>query len=71
MAAQGSCMVTMLFVLARTNWNGQAQRAKELTSSDYDEEELLVEKWNHKDQTDNCVDSTLSDNNLDGSDLAV
>ncbi|KAF7828319.1 protein DETOXIFICATION 49 [Senna tora] len=34
MAAQASCMVCMLFVLARTNWEGQAQRAKELTSSD-------------------------------------
>ncbi|KAI9093199.1 hypothetical protein K1719_027213 [Acacia pycnantha] len=34
MAAQASCMVTMLFVLARTNWEGQAQGAQELTSSD-------------------------------------
>ncbi|XP_054823572.1 protein DETOXIFICATION 49-like [Prosopis cineraria] len=39
MAAQASCMVTMLFVLARTNWEGQAQRAQELTSSDSSEEE--------------------------------
>ncbi|KAK4260530.1 hypothetical protein QN277_003629 [Acacia crassicarpa] len=39
LAAQGSCMVTMLFVLGRTNWEGQVQRAKELTSSDSSEEE--------------------------------
>ncbi|XP_028798695.1 protein DETOXIFICATION 49-like [Neltuma alba] len=39
LAAQGSCMVTMLFVLGRTNWEGQARRAKELTSSDSSTEE--------------------------------
>ncbi|KAI9108955.1 hypothetical protein K1719_020260 [Acacia pycnantha] len=39
MAAQASCMVTMLFVLARTNWEGQTQRAQELTSSDSSEDE--------------------------------
>ncbi|KAI9099673.1 hypothetical protein K1719_024678 [Acacia pycnantha] len=39
MVAQASCMVTMLFVLARTNWEGQAQRAQELTSSDSSEDE--------------------------------
>ncbi|KAI9076933.1 hypothetical protein K1719_041095 [Acacia pycnantha] len=39
MAAQASCMITMLFVLARTNWEGQAQRAHELTSSDSSEDE--------------------------------
>ncbi|CAL8157100.1 unnamed protein product [Prunus armeniaca] len=33
LAAQGSCVVTMLFVLARTNWELQAQRAKELTGT--------------------------------------
>ncbi|CAL0330936.1 unnamed protein product [Lupinus luteus] len=38
LAAQFSCMITMLFVLARTNWEGQAQRAKELTSCDANEE---------------------------------
>ncbi|KAG2677391.1 hypothetical protein I3843_12G097700 [Carya illinoinensis] len=31
LAAQGSCVVTMLFVLARTDWDRQALRAKELT----------------------------------------
>lgn len=38
LAAQAACMVTMLVVLARTNWEGQAQRAKELTSLDSGEE---------------------------------
>ncbi|XP_027337421.1 protein DETOXIFICATION 49-like [Abrus precatorius] len=38
LAAQGSCMMTMMLVLARTNWDGQAQRAKDLTSSDPSED---------------------------------
>ena len=33
LAAQGSCVVTMLFVVARTDWDLQAQRAKELTGN--------------------------------------
>ncbi|MED6169723.1 Protein DETOXIFICATION 49 [Stylosanthes scabra] len=33
LAAQDCCMVTMLFVLARTNWEGQAQKAKDLMTS--------------------------------------
>ncbi|CAN1253636.1 Protein DETOXIFICATION 49 [Linum perenne] len=33
MAAQGSCLVTMLFVVWRTDWKVEAVRAKELTSS--------------------------------------
>lgn len=40
LAAQGSCMVTMMFVLARTDWDGQARRAMELTSSDPAEEQV-------------------------------
>ncbi|KAF7149020.1 hypothetical protein RHSIM_Rhsim03G0177100 [Rhododendron simsii] len=32
LAAQGSCMVTMLVVLGRTDWEVQAERAKELTA---------------------------------------
>ncbi|KAL2348075.1 hypothetical protein Fmac_002075 [Flemingia macrophylla] len=39
LAAQASCMLTMLLVLARTNWDGQVQRAKELTSSDSSDED--------------------------------
>ncbi|OAY59875.1 protein DETOXIFICATION 49 [Manihot esculenta] len=33
LAAQGSCVVTMLFVLTRTDWKWQALRAKELTGN--------------------------------------
>ncbi|KDP22325.1 hypothetical protein JCGZ_26156 [Jatropha curcas] len=33
LAAQGSCMVTMLLVLACTDWDFQARRAKELTGT--------------------------------------
>ncbi|CAI0414316.1 unnamed protein product [Linum tenue] len=33
MAAQGSCVLAMLFVVSRTDWEVQAQRAKELTTS--------------------------------------
>lgn len=32
LAAQGSCAVTMLLVLIRTDWNREAERAKELTA---------------------------------------
>ena len=35
LAAQASCVVTMLFVLAKTNWELQAKRAKELTAESY------------------------------------
>ncbi|EXB19760.1 MATE efflux family protein LAL5 [Morus notabilis] len=33
LAAQGSCVLTMLFCLGRTNWEVEAQRAKELTGN--------------------------------------
>lgn len=33
LAAQGSCAITMLLVLLRTDWEKQAQRAKDLTST--------------------------------------
>lgn len=39
LAAQASCMFTMLIVLARTNWEGQVQRAKELTSSSEEQDQ--------------------------------
>ncbi|KAK7265537.1 hypothetical protein RJT34_33157 [Clitoria ternatea] len=50
LAAQGSCMLTMMFVLAHTNWDGQAQRAKELTSCDptQEEENQLLQFMCHK-----------------------
>ncbi|XP_020228374.1 protein DETOXIFICATION 49 [Cajanus cajan] len=46
LAAQGSCMITMMFVLARTNWDAQALRAKELTFSEPNEAKFcnLVEE---------------------------
>ncbi|TKY70908.1 MATE efflux family protein 6 [Spatholobus suberectus] len=72
LAAQASCMVTMLFVLARTNWEGQVQRAKELTSSDPTEEgdhkeEMVVVKEEEQDEkcsfgscaTKECSDSIV------------
>ncbi|KAG6754449.1 hypothetical protein D5086_023826 [Populus alba] len=33
LAAQGSCVVTMLLVLGRTDWESEAKRAKELTNA--------------------------------------
>ena len=54
LGAQASCMVTMLVVLASTNWEGQAQRAKELTSSDpsVEAQEKVVEE--EQEQDDKC-----------------
>ncbi|KAL0542228.1 hypothetical protein IC582_022324 [Cucumis melo] len=37
LAAQASCAMTMLWVLARTNWEEQAERAKELTKNGMEE----------------------------------
>ncbi|GMI75507.1 hypothetical protein like AT4G23030 [Hibiscus trionum] len=34
LAAQGSCMVTMMLVLIRTDWDFEAERAKELTGAE-------------------------------------
>ncbi|TMW87896.1 hypothetical protein EJD97_019304 [Solanum chilense] len=46
LAAQASCAVTMLLViLSRTNWEDQAKRAKELTSTiefEYEDEEKFI-----------------------------
>ncbi|KNA09460.1 hypothetical protein SOVF_153410 [Spinacia oleracea] len=46
LAAQGSCVVTMMLVLSRTDWEFEAQRAKELTDEkqdhNYDHQPLLV-----------------------------
>ncbi|KAH9311138.1 hypothetical protein KI387_026173, partial [Taxus chinensis] len=39
-AAQASCVCLMLFMLLRTDWKLQAERAKELTRGDGDEEEM-------------------------------
>ncbi|KAJ1416086.1 Multi antimicrobial extrusion protein [Sesbania bispinosa] len=63
LGAQGSCMVTMLFVLARTNWEGQAQRAKELTSSSdpSEETEQKVEEEDEKCSLSSCATKQCSD----------
>ncbi|KAK8478223.1 hypothetical protein V6N11_012955 [Hibiscus sabdariffa] len=34
LAAQGSCVVTMMLVLIRTDWDFEAERAKELTGAE-------------------------------------
>ncbi|MED6194781.1 Protein DETOXIFICATION 49 [Stylosanthes scabra] len=43
LGAQGSCMVTMMFVLVRTNWEAQARRAKDLTSSEEVKQEIVAD----------------------------
>ncbi|GMY30203.1 protein DETOXIFICATION 49-like [Fagus crenata] len=57
LAAQGSCVVTMLFVLTRTNWERQAQRAKELTGTtttiDDDNQEAETQRLEDKTQDHN------------------
>ncbi|CAK9173080.1 unnamed protein product [Ilex paraguariensis] len=60
LAAQGSCVVTMLFVLVRTNWVVQAQRAKELTGTifvDGDHNNEDEEKFIHQ-KTSDSLSST-------------
>ncbi|KAL9328676.1 hypothetical protein ACSQ67_003679 [Phaseolus vulgaris] len=60
LAAQASCMITMLFVLARTNWEDQVQRAKQLTSSDATEEEQEQEQEHHGNSSaEECSDSNV------------
>uniref|UniRef100_A0A803M0I6 Protein DETOXIFICATION n=2 Tax=Chenopodium quinoa TaxID=63459 RepID=A0A803M0I6_CHEQI len=49
LAAQGSCVITMMLVLSRTDWENEAQRAKDLT--DHASPPLLVQeedKHTHK-----------------------
>ncbi|XP_008238780.1 PREDICTED: protein DETOXIFICATION 49-like [Prunus mume] len=54
LAAQGSCVVTMLFVLARTNWEIQAQRAKELTGT------FTIDDQDDQDAADEAYESLSS-----------
>ncbi|KAL3498775.1 hypothetical protein ACH5RR_041507 [Cinchona calisaya] len=53
LAAQGSCALTMLLVLVRTDWDLQAKKAKELTA--------IVEKINEDDEKsrDDKIDDSL------------
>ncbi|KAI5328821.1 PREDICTED: DETOXIFICATION [Prunus dulcis] len=64
LAAQGSCVVTMLFVLARTNWELQAQRAKELTGTftidDQDDQDAADEAY----ESLSSLQKTKCDNSL-------
>ncbi|GMN32358.1 hypothetical protein TIFTF001_003644 [Ficus carica] len=48
LAAQSSCVVTMLWCLGRTNWEVQAQRAKELTGSN----NVITEEEEEEDDDD-------------------
>ncbi|KAJ6426657.1 MULTIDRUG RESISTANCE PROTEIN [Salix viminalis] len=60
LAAQGSCVLTMLVVLARTDWECQAQRAKELTETiSNDSDHLLEEDEKSKEDTKNSSSSSL------------
>ncbi|KAJ6415255.1 hypothetical protein OIU84_004111 [Salix udensis] len=59
LAAQGSCVVTMLIVLARTDWECQAQRAKELIGNVSDDAD-------HNEEDDKLKDTKNSSSSLDG-----
>ncbi|KAK7308997.1 hypothetical protein RJT34_05389 [Clitoria ternatea] len=58
LGAQGSCMVTMLFVLARTNWEGQVERAKELTSEEGENKMVVVVQEDEKCSLSSCAATT-------------
>ena len=55
LAAQGSCVVTMMMVLSRTNWEFEAQRAKDFT--DHSSSPILIQGEKYKIQNNN--DQTL------------
>uniref|UniRef100_M1AXL2 Multidrug resistance pump n=2 Tax=Solanum tuberosum TaxID=4113 RepID=M1AXL2_SOLTU len=61
LAAQASCAVTMLLaILSRTNWEDQAKRAKELTSTiEYEDEEkfIIIDEEIPQSSFDNSSDS--------------
>ncbi|CAJ1928056.1 unnamed protein product [Sphenostylis stenocarpa] len=64
LAAQASCMITMLFVLTRTNWEGQVRRAKELTSSHSTEDEQDQEQDEEKVSLSSGATEECSDSNV-------
>ncbi|KAB5564458.1 hypothetical protein DKX38_004512 [Salix brachista] len=64
LAAQGSCVVTMLIVLARTDWECQAQRAKELIGNVSDDAD-------HNEEDEKLKDTKNSSSSLDGNDSLV
>lgn len=65
LAAQGSCVLTMLFALFRTNWDLQAQRAKELTGTftidddDFQDFDKASESFSSFDNTEECNNLSL------------
>ncbi|XP_049377270.1 protein DETOXIFICATION 49-like [Solanum stenotomum] len=69
LAAQASCAVTMLLaILSRTNWEDQAKRAKELTSTiEYEDEEkfIIIDEESPQSSFDNSSDSYY--HKIDGS----
>ncbi|KAJ7944865.1 Protein DETOXIFICATION [Quillaja saponaria] len=70
LTAQGSCLLSMLLVLARTNWERQAERAKELTSSVANDKKVEEDDEDEKmqDETENSWSSAAV---TEGSDLLV
>lgn len=56
LAAQGSCVVTMVFTLTRTDWERQAQRAKELTgTTPTDDDDSREDDERLKDETQDSL----------------
>ncbi|KAI9081527.1 hypothetical protein K1719_036413 [Acacia pycnantha] len=65
MVAQASCMVTMLFVLARTNWEGRARelgRRRHRFGEDEDEDDEEEEEAEQKLKVE--TESKLSSNSM-------
>ncbi|KAL2321666.1 hypothetical protein Fmac_026045 [Flemingia macrophylla] len=74
LAAQGSCMVTMMFVLASTNWDLQALRAKDLTFSEPNQDKnciLVVEVQEQDQQVDTCLLGPCASAAKEASDFVV
>ncbi|KAF8032961.1 hypothetical protein BT93_D1752 [Corymbia citriodora subsp. variegata] len=66
LAAQGSCVVTMLLVLVRTDWEGEARRAQELTGEnatavdgDHDQHDGTCQCWRSTEDGEQAENSML------------
>ncbi|KAI3414684.1 uncharacterized protein J3R85_015981 [Psidium guajava] len=66
LAAQGSCVMTMLLVLVRTNWEGEARRAQELTrenvtagDGDHEQHDGASQFWRSHDDDEGAENSLL------------
>ncbi|KAF2313228.1 hypothetical protein GH714_009895 [Hevea brasiliensis] len=64
LAAQGSCVVTMMFVLSRTDWERQALRAKELTRNVNSADDIEEEDGTLKDEHDKSQSSSHDNDSL-------